>query len=316
MTSKNRSNTGQAPVLCLGVSPLSWVNEVLEDLGQGTTTDTCLTEAAAAGYEGVELSRLFPRDAASLSALLTHHGLQLISGWHSGFLTDRSVAEELEAVRSHAMLLRNCGATVMVYGECGHMAETALDIPLDQRLRLTPEQITHYGVKLTQFADALAHEYGLALAYHHHLMMVAETLDEITAIMNASGPSVGLLLDTGHAAAGGFDYVQLLERFGDRINHIHLKDVRQTVLSSVRKNGQSFNQGVRAGMFTVPGDGELDFKPLSRFIADSGYSGWLVVEAEQDPKTAPPRPTVERANRFVREQIMKAALTPPRKNEK
>lgn len=308
MTSNRRPNTGQAPMLRLGVSPLSWVNEVLEDLGKGTTATTCLAEAAKAGYAGVELSRIFPRDAALLSGLLARHNLQLISGWHSGFLTDRSVAEELEAVRTHAALLRDCGASVMVYGECGCMAEAALDIPLDKRLRLAPEQIARYGASLTQFADALANEYGLALAYHHHLMMVAETLDEITAIMNASGPSVGLLLDTGHAAAAGFDYVRLIERFGDRINHIHLKDVRQTVLAKTHACGWSFNQAVRAGLFTVPGDGEVDFNPLSRFIANHGYCGWLVVEAEQDPALAPPRQTVERASHFVKEKIMKPAM--------
>src|SRR5262245_32365819 len=114
----------------LGVSPLSWVNEVLEDLGRGTTAAACLTEAAAAGYDGVELSRIFPRDATVLSDLLCGHGLDLVSGWYSGFLAERSVAEELEAVREHASLLRGCSVQVMIYGECGSMVADALDVPM------------------------------------------------------------------------------------------------------------------------------------------------------------------------------------------
>src|SRR5262245_57268812 len=145
----------------LGVSPLSWVNEVLEDLGRGTTAEICLEEAAAVGYDGVELSRIFPRDAALLSNLLRGHGLQLVSGWHSGFLADRDVAEELKAVREHARLLRGCGAEVMVYGECGAMVADALDVPMSRRRGIAGGDWSAYGQRLTRFADALRAEFGL-----------------------------------------------------------------------------------------------------------------------------------------------------------
>ncbi|MEK0083008.1 myo-inosose-2 dehydratase [Benzoatithermus flavus] len=300
---------GKAPsdALRLGVSPLSWVNEVLEELGRGTTAATCLSEAAAAGYAGVELSRIFPREPAALSRLLSAHGLRLASGWYSGFLADREVEAELEAVRAHAGLLRACGVEVMVYGECGRMAENALDVPMSARLRLAPEEVAAYGDRLTRFAEALRDVFGLALAYHHHLMMVAETFEEIRAVMAATGPAVGLLLDTGHAAAAGFDHARLIEAFGPRINHIHLKDVRADVLAEVRARDLSFNDAVRAGMFTVPGDGAIDFGPLARFLGEGRYAGWLVVEAEQDPMKAPPAATVARAHGFVAERILQSA---------
>ena len=291
----------------LGVSPLSWVNEVLEDLGRGTAAETCLTEAAAAGYAGVELSRIFPRDATALSALLADHRLQLVSGWYSGLLADRGVAEELEALRGHAPLLRDCGARVMVYGECGSMAANALDVPMSSRPRLPSDAWSAYGDRLTRFADALRDGYGLALSYHHHLMMIAETLDEICAVMGTTGPSVGLLLDTGHAAAAGFDHARLIEDFGSRSNHVHLKDVRRDVLADVRARDMSFNDAVRAGMFTVPGDGMIDFAPLARFLEGGAYDGWLVVEAEQDPALAPPAAAVTRAHRFVDDRILRPA---------
>lgn len=291
----------------LGVSPLSWINEVLDDLGAGTTAAQCLSEAAAAGFEGVEMSRIFPRDPATLQRLLADHGLRFVSGWHSGFLAERSVDEEMEAAREHAGLLRACGAEVMIYGECGHMAENALDVPLSHRLQLSGPDFAGYGARLTEFAERLRDEFGLELVYHHHLMMVAETLGEVRAVMSATGPAVGLLLDTGHAAAAGFGYSTLIDEFAPRIRHIHLKDVRAEVMARVRDEGISFNDGVRMGMFTVPGDGAVDFAPLARFLASGAYRGWVVVEAEQDPKKAPPAETVARAHRFVTEKVLQRA---------
>lgn len=292
--------TAAQPGWRLGVSPLSWTNDVLEELGGDTPVETCLGEAASAGYAGVELGRKFPRDASTLKPLLDRHNLALASGWHSGFLADRTVEAEWEAVADHARLLQALGATVMVYGECGRMAPgSPLDVPMSGRLTLNGAERDGYAARLTTFAERLQAEYGLTLAYHHHLMMVAETFDEIAGLFDRTGPAVGLLLDTGHAAAGGFDYARLIERFGDRVTHIHLKDVRTDVMARVRREDLSFNDGVRAGLFTVPGDGGLDFAPLARFVRDTGYRGWLVIEAEQDPLVAPPLPAVMRARAHV-----------------
>jgi len=299
-------NDVSSSVLRLGISPLSWVNEVLDDLGKGTSADTCLSEAAAAGYAGVELSKIFPKGSpATLKALLDRHHLSLATGWYNGFLADRSVEEELKDVVSHAELLAGCGCEVLVYGECARMPDNALDIGMSARLKLEPDEWQAYGERLNRFAQAVKLRYGLALSYHHHLMMVAETLDEVRALMANTGQEVGLLLDTGHAYAAGYDYSILIDEFGPRINHIQLKDVRAEIMNEVRARDLSFNQGVRNGMFTIPGDGALDFSALARFVNSGNYRGrWLVVEAEQDPKKAPPLATVTRAYQFVTQQIL------------
>lgn len=284
----------------VGVSPLAWTNDVLTDLGGDITLVTCLQQANIAGYAGVELGRLFPRDRESLSPLLSSHGLVLASGWYSGFLVERSVNEELAAVAAHAALLRDMGCSVMVYGECGGMLPgDALGAPMSMRRVLAPEDAPAYSQRLSTFAEELGEGWGLRLAYHHHLMMVAETFDEVSRMLERTSAAVSLLLDTGHAAAAGFDYAMLLRRFGERIGHIHLKDVRADVMQRVRAQDLSFNAGVRAGMFTVPGDGAIDFSLLARFVRESAYAGWLIVEAEQDPQKAPPLPTVQRARRYV-----------------
>ena len=286
--------------VCLAVSPLSWANDVLPELGADITLETCLTDAAETGYEGVELGRKFPRVAATLGPLLAARGLALASGWHSGQLAERGVGEEVAAVAAHADLLRALGSTVMVYGEVAMMAPGApLDVPMSARRVMPAGDVAAYAARLTEFARRLREGWELGLAYHHHLMMVAETFEEVSAIFDSAGPEVGLLLDTGHAEAAGFDYARLIDRFGDRIVHIHLKDMRAPVMAEVRARDRSFNDGVRGGMFTVPGDGAIDFAPLARFVRASGYRGWLVVEAEQDPAIAPPRPAVARARAHI-----------------
>ena len=277
----------------LGISPLSWTNDVLEYLGGDIELETCLSEAAGFGFEGIELGRKFPRDTPTLRATLAPHGLSLISGWWSGFLAERSVDEEMVAVAAHARLLSENEASVMVYGECALMPGTApLDEPLSRTPKLTGKAFDDYTVKMTDFGNRLQQSWGLTLAYHHHLMMVVETWDEIRAFFDQTGPSVGLLLDTGHAAAAGFDYHLMLNRYADRIVHIHLKDVRGDILDKVRDEDLSFNEAVKHGMFATPGQGQMDFEPIADFVRESDYQGWMVIEAEQDPQIAPPKEAI------------------------
>jgi inosose dehydratase len=156
-----------------------------------------------------------------------------------------------------------------------------------------------YARKVEAFSARLR-ERGIVLAYHHHLMMLVERAEEIAAFCESTDESVGLLLDTGHAYAAGADYGEVLRRFGKRIVHIHLKDVRRKVLEEVRERDLSFNSGVREGFFTVPGDGDVDFSELAKFVRTSGYRGWVIVEAEQDPAKAAPRLYAQNAFRYVK----------------
>lgn len=292
----------------LGVSPLSWTNDVLLDLGDNIPLKTCLKQAASAGYQGIELGRKFPRTTAELAPLLKEVNLRLASGWHSGFLADRSVAEEVAAVQPHAALLKALGAKVMVYGECGKMPGSN---PLDEPLSLSPVlscvNIDDYARKVSEFANILLREFGLKLAYHHHLMMLVEQHDELQEFLTKTSDNVGLVLDSGHAFAGGVNLAQTIERFGHRVVHIHLKDVRPDVLRQVQLDDLSFNDAVRAGLFTVPGEGCIDYAPLIEFVATSDYQGWLIVEAEQDPQKEEPFAAVSRAFRWAQNTFQLSA---------
>src|SRR6202049_3295010 len=112
---------GSGSQVHLGVSPLSWTNDVLAELGGDIPLEVCLKDAADNGYDGVELGRKFPRNARELLPKLSSFGLQLATGWHSGFLSERSVEAEWKAAADHVRLLEDCGCQVLVYGECGMM---------------------------------------------------------------------------------------------------------------------------------------------------------------------------------------------------
>lgn len=296
MTTENLSSA-----IRLGVSPLSWTNDVLVELGGDIPLETCLKDAGEIGYEGVELGRKFPREGQKLSSILSSYGLRLVGGWHSGFLTERSVKDEWEAAVGHVRLLKDCRSQVLVYGECGLMTGAS---PWDEPLSKRPSSNTNtsefsaYARRLGEFAARLK-ETGITLAYHHHLKMLVERAEEIDALCESTRDEVGLLLDTGHAYAAGADYAEIIRKFGSRVVHIHLKDVRRDTLERARKNDWSFNSAVREGMFTVPGDGDIDFSAIGEFLRTSGYRGWVVVEAEQDPAKAAPKLYTEKAYRFV-----------------
>ncbi len=211
-------------------------------------------------------------------------------------LADRSVEAELEAVREHAQLLRQLGAKVMVYGECGQLpGETPLDEPISLSPPLSRVSLAAYCHKLNTFADLLLRDYDLQLAYHHHLMMLVEHDDELERFLSHTHDNVGLAFDTGHAFVAGVEIPRVLHKYGHRIRHLHLKDVRPQVLGRLYRENLSFNEAVRAGLFTIPGDGCIDYAPILDFVRDSDYHGWLIIEAEQDPAMAPPLATASRA---------------------
>jgi inosose dehydratase len=271
----------------IGVSPIGWSNDDLPELGGDTPLDTCLAEARLAGYEGIELGNKFPRDPAILWPILKRHGLALISGWYSGRLLERSVREEIAAIEPHRELLVALGCSVLVYAETSGSIASDLRRPLSSRPRLDAGRWRDFGARLTELADHLSRR-AIALVYHHHMGTVIESEPEIDRLMAVTGDTVGLLVDSGHAAYAGVDPAALIRRHADRIKHVHCKDVRREVLARARTADASFLDAVLDGVFTVPGDGCVDFAGVYAELAAAYYSGWLVVEAEQDPAKAPP----------------------------
>ena len=271
----------------LGINPLTWTNDDLPSLGAETPLETCLSEGKLAGFEGFELGNKFPRQASVLGPILARHQLKLVSGWYSGELLTRSVEEEIAAVQDHLTLLRELGANVMVFCEVTDCIHGKQQVPVNQRPHFPAERWAEYGAKLTEFARYTQSQ-GVQIAYHHHMGTMSETEQDIDLLMQHTGEEVGLLLDTGHLTFAGVDPVAVAARWAKRINHVHCKDVRPAVLAEVKNKKMSFLNAVLAGVYTVPGDGCVDYPAVFRELKRVNYQGWLVVEAEQDPAIAHP----------------------------
>ena len=293
--------------LRIGINPITWSNDDLPELGGETPLETCLAEARKAGYAGIELGNKFPRDSAVLRPILDRHGLALISGWYSARLLERTATEEIRAVEPHLRLLSEMGSVVMVFAETTGSVAGERGRPVSRRPRFSEADWPRFAERLTAVADHLAGR-GVRMAYHHHMGTVVESEAEIDRLMRSTGESVGLLLDTGHLAYAGDDPVAVAKRHVSRINHVHCKDVRPDVLTCVRKADRSFLDAVVEGVFTVPGDGAVDFAGVLGVLKTARYQGWLVVEAEQDPARAHPLTYARMGHRYLSDAVLAAGL--------
>ena len=271
----------------LAINPITWTNDDMPELGGDTPLEVCLAEARLAGYAGIELGGKFPRRPAELRPVLERHQLELASGWYSAQLCRRGVGEELEAVAAHLDLLAAMGCNAMVFAEGHGSTDGNPSAPLSARPVLADSAWPAFCDKLSAVARHLRKR-GVRLAFHHHMGTVVQTEAEIDRLMAGTDAGVSLLLDTGHLAFAGGDVVAVARRHRERIAHVHCKDVRADVLAAVLRDDRSFLRAVLDGVFTVPGDGSIDFVAVLRELRSAGYSGWLVVEAEQDPAKAHP----------------------------
>jgi inosose dehydratase len=281
--------------LRIGVNPIGWSNDDMRELGADISLQRCLREAQEAGYEGIELGHKFPRESATLRAALAPYGLQLVSGWYGANLLERDAAHELRAMAQHLDLLASMGCEVVVFAEVTACVHGRRDRALSKRPLLDEAQWTLFCERLGTVARALRQR-GMQLAYHHHMGTVIESPAEIERLLAQTPLEVGLLLDTGHLVYAGGRPLDIVNAARERVVHVHCKDVRSAVLARVKAADTSFLDAVVQGVFTVPGDGDIDFDVVVKALLEHGYRGWLVVEAEQDPALADPL-TCARAGR-------------------
>jgi inosose dehydratase len=276
-------------MILYGTNPIAWANDDDQTIGADIPTERILTEAGIEiGFDGIENGHRWPDDPKELKALLGKYGLKFISGWYSTELLKRTVEAEIAAFQPHLAKLKESDCKVCVTAETSNAIHGS-NKPLSEKPNLLPEEMKAFGARMERFAEYMDSQ-GVALAYHHHIGTVVETPEEIDAFMAATGPKTKLLFDAGHCAFGGGDPAAVLKKHVGRVVHFHAKNIRPDVVRRVWDEKLSFLEGVVAGAFTVPGDqeGGVDFEPLLEILAEAGYSGWLVIEAEQDPDVRNP----------------------------
>lgn len=286
----------------LAIAPIGWTNDDMPDLGSENTFEQCVSEMALSGFTGSEVGNKYPKDPTVLKKYLEIRGIQICNQWFSSFLTTESLDNVKKDFIKQLDFLKAMGATVIGPAEQGNSIQGKLDIPV---FGGKPTFTEDEWKKLTSGFNELgkiAKERSFKLCYHHHMGTGVQTAEETDRFMDSTDPEyVYLLFDTGHFAFSGDDPIPVLKKHIKRVGHVHLKDVRPGIVEKVKKEKMSFLDAVRAGAFTVPGDGSIDFPSIFKILEENNYEGWMVVEAEQDPAIANPFEYAVKARKYIKE---------------
>lgn len=287
----------------LGIAPIAWTNDDMPDLGKENTFEQCVSEMALAGFTGSEVGGKYPADTKVLKKALDLRGIQICNQWFSSFLISKPFEETEKEFIKAADFLKEMGAKVIGVSEQSYSIQGKMEQPVwegkyvmnDEEWKLLAEGLNKLG--------KIAKDKGMILTFHHHMGTVVQTEEEIDRFMETVDPElVFLLFDSGHLSFAGIDPEKVLKRYVNRVKHVHLKDIREEMVKKSKNERWSFLKGVREGVFTVPGDGDVDFAPIFRILEDAGYEGWVVVEAEQDPAKANPLEYAKKARAYIAEK--------------
>ncbi|CAN5754820.1 myo-inosose-2 dehydratase [soil metagenome] len=292
-----------------GTNPIAWSNDDDWSIGADISLEECLDDCRRIGFDGIEKGHKMPGEGKALKAKLAEYGLRFAAGWHSTRLLVNDIETEKASLRSFIDLLKAAGGDHINACECSNTVHGNDAAAVNDRPVMTDAQWQRFS-KGYEALSAFAAERGVAMGYHHHMGTIIESADDIHRFMAMAGPHTRLLLDTGHACFGGADPAEIARRYIDRVSHIHAKNIRPAIIREVREKNLSFLEGVRRGAFTVPGDAQgcIDFAPVLKIAAEHGYSGWLVIEAEQDPAARNPFEYQSLGLRSLKEMAREAGL--------
>jgi inosose dehydratase len=272
-----------------GANPIAWSNDDDFKIGAHLTLEDCLSDCRKIGFDGIEKGHKMPNDGAALKACLASYGLRYAAGWHSTNLLVNDIETEMASLRRFIEMTKAAGGDHINACECSNTVHGKDGVPVNERPIMSDAEWERFS-KGYEILSRLAAEQGVKMGYHHHMGSIIESAADIDRFMAMAGPFTRLLLDTGHCTFGGADPAEVAGKYMDRVTHIHCKNIRPEVMREVRAQRLSFLEGVRRGVFTVPGDPEgcVDFSPVLKIAAGHGYKGWLVIEAEQDSAVREP----------------------------
>jgi inosose dehydratase len=286
----------------LGIAPIGWTNDDLPEMGAENTFEQCISEMALAGFTGTEIGNKYPRDGKVLKKALELRGMSICNAWFSTFFTSKDEKETIDAFVEHRDFLYEQGARVIGCSEQGNSIQ-GRPVPIFKEKPVYTETEWKKVTGGMNVLGELAAEKGMKVCLHHHMGTGVQTPEEIDRFMDTVSRDVYLLYDSGHLVFSEGDVepaLGVLKKHIGRVAHIHLKDMRPEVYRQAVANDWSFLESVKNGVFTVPGDGMIDFRALFDIVERSEYEGWMLVEAEQDPAKANPFEYAKMAREYIR----------------
>ncbi|MEA2519529.1 MAG: inosose dehydratase [Chloroflexota bacterium] len=273
----------------IGTVPILWNNVDVAELRLGTAAEAILDDIARTGYDGTQLGLGFP-EGADLRDLLAARGLRLAEVYASIPATvDGPTRSALDDCRERLRLLVDGGGEVLCIAFDGSPDRDAYagraGAPGTPRLSDAGWAAT---IELLETIAAETRKAGARIAFHPHAGTYVETPAEVERLAaSIDADALPFCLDVGHWTVGGGDPIEALGRYGERISHVHLKDVDGEVLDGLRDaTVAGFGAAIRARLFTELGAGVLDLDGILAVLAERRYRGWLMVE--QDSSWPPP----------------------------
>jgi inosose dehydratase len=251
----------------LGIAPINWSNDDDYSLGADISFEQCLDEMQQAGFVGCEAGHKFPQDTTKLKQELTKRNLELASKWFSAYVIDKGYKKNnIDDFKRHLDYLGAMSCQQAVVCECSYSTHSNPNIILNEKPIWNKQELASICEYLNKLGD-IANSYKINLVYHQHMGTGVQTEQELINLLdNTESSLVKLLLDTGHLVFAGGNINNLLDKYIDRISHVHFKDIRADVLNNIVKSNYniSFLAAVKQGVFTVPGDGCIDFSPQNQ----------------------------------------------------
>lgn len=290
--------------IIFGIAPIGWRNDDIPEIGKENTYRQILSEAKLADFEGTEIGGCYPTDPEELNKELKLRDMRLVGQWFSAYIIRDGIEAACKEFEKHCAFLEAVHADIAVVSEQTYSIQGTEKCVYTEKPYFTDEEWKQLAEGLNKFGEiALSH--NLKCCFHHHMGTGVQTLEEVDRLMEMTDPSkVFLLYDTGHIFVSDGDSMALLKKHFDRIEHVHFKDVRVEKLKECREQHRSFLGSFLHGMFTVPGDGDIDFKPIFAYLVEHGYKGWVVIEAEQDPKIANPLEYAQKGRQYIEQELV------------
>lgn len=281
--------------MLLGIHPTAWTNDDFQEIGDDIPYQVILDQTVQAGFAGGSTGHNYPTHLPSLLHAVNSRKLRIAATWASiHFTTGVDLDAAFADFKSQVAFLQAVGAKDVVVAELTDAVNQVRSKAVLADRPILNEARWYLLISQLDRAGQYAASQGMQLSYHPHVGTCVMTLKESRHLLDSTNPDfVGLCLDTGHLRYGGASPSEILEftrAYATRITHVHLKNVRRSVLPAAVSKNYSFFQAIESGIFTVPGDpeGELDLVPILQILKDVGYSGWMIIEAEQDPAKADP----------------------------
>jgi len=286
-------------------APCSWGVLEFELGGEAAGAERVLAEMAEAGYAGTELGDwgFLPAEPDPLRALLARHRLELVGAFVPVALAepDRLGEGVGRALRTARLVAAVSPSAVLVLSD----DNAAVPARLQHAGRIGPgmgldgARWDRFAAGAERIARAVRDEVGLRTVFHHHAAGYVETPEEIEALMTRTDPALlGLCLDTGHLALGGGDPLAALERYADRVWHVHFKGFDGAVAARAREEGWDYFRAVREGVFCEL-EGTLGFAAITTRLRERGYDGWIVVEQDVLPGMGTPLESARRSRAYL-----------------